>query len=212
MADTAYSQDAPPPPPDLNPPPPHLAICPPAPTLRPPPLESVTDGTVTIRRWLASDADALFHIITNSRARLAAWMPWARRDSPYQRHEAVAFTERTALRWDAGSGWDYAITTGEQVIGSCGLRRREDNPGVDAGYWLAEGHTGKGLATRAVGLLTEQAWGMGVPSVRVVHDEANGRSAGVPRRLGFECEGEVEAEDNPEGRRDTVWVKYRGAS
>ncbi|XWW96589.1 hypothetical protein V2A60_004566 [Cordyceps javanica] len=225
MADISHDQN-PGAPPDLNHHP-HLAICPPAPTLRAPPPESLTDGTVTIRRWQPSDADALFRIITASRERLAAWMPWAARATTYERDEAVAFTERTHRRWERDEGWDYAITIGgagkEQndeegdeeeeaaavVIGSCGLRRRDDHPGVDAGYWLADGHTGSGHATAAVRLLTAQALGgMGAPSVRIVHDEANERSRGVPRRLGFECQGEVDAEDNPEGRRDTVWVKY----
>lgn len=197
--------------PDMNDP--YLAICPPAPTLRAPPASTLTDGTVTIRRWRtsAADADALFAIISASRARLAEWMPWARNPT-YTRDEAVSFTQRTAARWDRDEGWDYAVTVAEsgQVVGSCGLRRREDHPGVDAGYWLADGHTGRGYATRAVRMLTAQALDMHAPSVRIVHDVANVKSRGVPERLGYECQGEVAADDNPEGRPDTVWVKYPG--
>ncbi|OAA77393.1 Acyl-CoA N-acyltransferase [Akanthomyces lecanii RCEF 1005] len=209
MADFSENQ-GPPAAPDMDQP--YLAVCPPAPILRVPPRETLTDGTVTLRRWHASDADALFRIITASRGRLAAWMPWAARKDAYERDEAVGFTARTSKRWDGDEGWDYAITTsadgGEAVIGSCGLRRREDHPGVDAGYWLADGHTGKGYATRAVWMLTEEAFEMLAPSVRIVHDQANEKSRGVPARLGYECQGEVNAEGNPEGRSDTVWVKY----
>ncbi|KAJ6787340.1 hypothetical protein PWT90_06540 [Aphanocladium album] len=200
--------------PDMNEP--YLAICPPAPTLRVPPRETLTDGTVTVRRWRAddADADALFRIITASRARLAEWMPWAKKET-YERAEAERFTRGTVQRFDSeAGGWDYAITVGEHedeaiVVGSCGLSRRDDNPGVDAGYWLAEGHIGKGYATRAVKLLTDEALGgMHAPSVRILHDSANARSRAVAERLGYECQGDVEADDNPEGRPDTVWIKY----
>lgn len=155
MADLSENQ-GPPAPPDMDQP--YLAICPPAPVLRASPCETLTDGTVTLRRWRTSDADALFRIITASRGRLAAWMPWAARKDTYERDEAVGFTARSAKRWDDDEGWDYAITTaadGGEVIGSCGLRRRENRPGVDAAYWLAVGHTGQGHATRAVRMLTE---------------------------------------------------------
>lgn len=212
MADISNDQ-GPAAPPDMSHP--YLAVCPPAPILRGPPRETVTDGTVTLRRWCASDADAdaLFRIITASRGRLAAWMPWARNET-YERNEAVGFTGRTSKRWDGNESWDYAITIAEggemAVIGSCGLRRRQDHPGVDAGYWLADGYTGKGYATRAVSMLTEQAFAMQAPSVRILHDQANVKSRGVPERLGFECQGEVDTDDNPEGRPDTAWVMYPG--
>ncbi|OAR01203.1 hypothetical protein LLEC1_05683 [Akanthomyces lecanii] len=138
-------------------------------------------------------------------------MPWARRDT-YERQEAAGFTERTSKRWDGDEGWDYAITTAEggEVMGSCGSRRPEDHPGVDAGYWLADEHTGEGYATRAVQMLTQEGLEMLAPSVRIAHDKANEKSCGVPTRLGYECQGDVDGEGNSDGRPDTAWVKYPG--
>ncbi|KAM3516079.1 hypothetical protein MY11210_000361 [Beauveria gryllotalpidicola] len=188
MAGISSNQDPLPRPPDfMNVP--HLAICPPASLLRPPPRSLATDGTVTLRRLRVSDASALFRIASASPRRLAAWTSWARCSPPCKLDKAVAFM---AQRWDEGPGWEYAITVRgaekeQVVVGSCGLRRREDHPGVDAGYWLAESSTGKGYVTRAVKLLVEEAWRMGAVSVRIVRDGRDGKSRGVPERLGFEC-------------------------
>lgn len=200
-----------PPQPDMNEP--YLAICPPAPILFPPPKETATDGTVTIRRWREADADVLFRIITASRVRLAEWMPWARNPT-FEPEEAAAFTQRAQTGWEDGTRWGYAITITEGeggkevIVGSCGLRPLKDQPGVNVGYWLAEGHTGKGYATRAAKMLTEAAFEMNAASVRILHDSANLKSRAVPERLGFECQGDVEADENPGGRPDTAWVKY----
>ncbi|KAM3509724.1 hypothetical protein MY10362_000398 [Beauveria mimosiformis] len=194
-----------------------LAICPPAPPLRPPPRSLATDGTVTLRRWRVSDASALIRITSASRSRLAAWTAWVRRSPPFTLDEAVALTQLMAKRWDEGQSWEYAITVRsedkdeEAVVGSCGLRRREDHPGVDAGYWLAEGAEGdteKGYATRAVKLLVEEAWRMGTVSVRIVRDGGDGKGRDVLERLGFECLGEVDAGRMGDERMDMAWIKY----
>ncbi|KAM0739267.1 hypothetical protein ACQRIT_007004 [Beauveria bassiana] len=207
------NHDALPTPPDfLNVP--QLAICPPAPLLRPPPRSLTTDGNVTLRRWRISDASALIRITSASRSRLAAWVAWARRSSPCTLDEAMAFTQLMAQRWNEGQSWEYAITVqgeeeeAEVVVGSCGLRRREDHPGVDAGYWLAESSTGMEYATRAVKLLVEEAWRMDAVSVRIVPDRGDGKGRDVLERLGFECQGEVDAGRKEDERMDMAWVKY----
>ncbi|PQK11695.1 hypothetical protein BB8028_0003g03190 [Beauveria bassiana] len=192
---------------------PQLAICPPAPLLRPPPCSLTTDGTVTLRRWRISDASALIRITSDSCSRLAAWVAWARRSSPCTLDEAIASTQLMTQLWDEGQSWEYAITVqGEEeeevVVGSCGLRCREDHPGVDAGYWLAESSTGMESATRAVKLLVEEAWWMEAVSVRVVRDGGDGKGRDVLERLGFECQGEVDAEREEDERMDMAWVKY----
>ncbi|EJP63846.1 Acyl-CoA N-acyltransferase [Beauveria bassiana ARSEF 2860] len=210
------NQDALPMPPDfLNVP--QLAICPPAPLLRPPPRFITTDGIITLRRWRFSDASALIRITSASRSRLAAWIAWPWRSSPCTLDEAMAFTQQMAQRWDEGQSWEYAITVqgeGEEeeeeevVIGSCRLRRREDHPGVDAGYWLAESSTNMGYATRAVKLLVEEAWRMDAVSVRIVPDRGDGKGRDVLERLGFECQGEVDTGRKEDERMDMAWIKY----
>lgn len=225
MADTNPPYDAqnPPPAPDMNEP--FLAICPPAPSLTRTPRETLTDGVVTLRRWRASDEESMFRAIAASRKRLAEFMPWARGER-YERSEAADFLARSGKRWDDGQGWDYVVTVNGQdsgsnkdkengdgredgeVAGSCSLRRRESHPGLDIGYWLADGFTGKGYVTRAAGMLVDEGFDMGAVSVLIAHEEGNEKSRAVPERLGFECAGVVEGEG---GTRDVQWIKYPDA-
>jgi RimJ/RimL family protein N-acetyltransferase len=57
---------------------------------------------------------------------------------------------------------------------------------LEIGYWVHVAHTGRGVATAAARLLTAAAGRIdGVATVWIVCDEANVRSAAVPRRLGY---------------------------
>lgn len=73
--------------------------------------------------------------------------------------------------------------------------RRIGPGGLEIGYWLAAGHTRKGIATLAAAALT--AIGLSLSSVdhvEIHHNEANIASGGVPTRLGFTNLGKFPAE------------------
>jgi ribosomal-protein-serine acetyltransferase len=63
--------------------------------------------------------------------------------------------------WESGVAYQYAITTSDAVIGSCGLMRRIGPGGLEIGYWLHPAYTWRvarsgagwvgGAGTRAVG-------------------------------------------------------------
>ncbi len=57
--------------------------------------------------------------------------------------------------------------------------------GLEIGYWLHPDYVGRGIATLAIGMLTSEAFRIGADYVEIVHDTANVRSTGIPRRLGF---------------------------
>lgn len=186
-----------------------------SPDLKPPP-ESMTDGIVTLRRWQSSDNDAFCHVINSSRSEFKEWFPWA--DKAYTLQDASAFIQRKARAWTEGRAWSFAITRGrdanEQVLGCCDVSRRSDTTALNAGYWLATEHLGRGYATRAVMLLTSTAFQvMGAPSVHIIHDVANIRSSKIPQRLGFGRVGEFQpshGDENRDNRPDVAWVKYPG--
>lgn len=180
--------------------------------LRPPP-ESMTDGIVTLRRWRVADADGFCHVINSSRAEFVEWFPWAKEH--YGRDKWCEFRERKARGWRQGRTWSYALTRADEpdiVLGSCDLGLSQGNQGLNVGYWLATAYLGRGYATRAAAMLTRSALeDMGSPFARIVHDVANERSARIPRRLGYVCEGETQpppGEENPENRPDVAWIKY----
>lgn len=103
--------------------------------------------------------------------------------------------DRWASEWAAGGDCLYGIFVDGAAAGSCGLHRRLGDDGLEIGYWLRTGFTGRGIATRAARLLTSAAFTVEqIELVEIHHDKANLRSAGVPRRLGFALIGEFEDE------------------
>ncbi|QUC19133.1 uncharacterized protein UV8b_03374 [Ustilaginoidea virens] len=160
---------------------------------RPPPELPIDDGLV-LRRWSPSDAAALHSAASSSLDELARWMPWAA--DGYGREQAQGFLEFTAQAWDSASQLDYALVVDGQPSGSFGLMRARSGraDALEVGYWLATRATGRGMATRAVAVLTRTAFAMGAELVQIRHDALNVKSAAVPRRLGFTCVGVSEEE------------------
>ena len=169
------------------------------------PGEPRTRGEVTVRRWRAEDAQPLNELVAASRKHLLPWMPWATEplDTLEQRRARFSGWER---EWAAGGDCVYGIFVAGAVAGGCGLHRRLGSDGLEIGYWLAPDFTGRGVMTVAAELLTDAAFS--VPEIEVVeihHDQANERSAGVPRRLGFTLARQIGREPQAPGERGVEW-------
>jgi ribosomal-protein-serine acetyltransferase len=161
------------------------------------PNELIELAPVTLRRFRAEDADALFQAVTESLDHLRPWMPWA---AHYSRASAEEYLAGSIKGWDEGTEYNYAIMTavpggsalaggalaGRALAGGIGLMTRCGPGGLEIGYWVHRAHTGRGLATAATAALVRQAFGLpGVDWVEIVHDELNVASGQIPRKLGF---------------------------
>ena len=147
------------------------------------PNEQIEHAPVTLRRFRAEDADALFNAVTESLGELRPWMPWA---VGYSRASAGEYLAGSVRDWDEGTAYNYAIVTGDALVGSIGLMTRCGPGGLEIGYWVHSAYTGRGLATAATAALVGQAFGLpGVDWVEIVHDELNVASGQIPRKLGF---------------------------
>src|SRR5512132_3916819 len=145
------------------------------------PREILTSGPVTLRRWRAADADAVYQVVMQSLEHLLPWMPWA---SGYSHDDAVRFTFQSEQDWESRVAYQYAITTDDAVIGSCGLMRRIGPGGLEIGYWLHPAYTGRGLATTATAALVGQAFALpDIDRVEIVHDQANTASGARGRKV-----------------------------
>ncbi|MEV5176706.1 GNAT family protein [Streptomyces flaveolus] len=159
------------------------------------PAETLTSDRVVLRRWRATDLDALDQAISESLDHLVPWMPWA---ADPGRQQTAGFLARSHEEWETGQAFGYAITTGGVVTGSCGLHRRIGAGGLDVGYWLHPRWTGRGRATMAAGALVHQGFQLaGIDRVEIHHDAANPASGAVAARLGFTEAGRVQAPDGP---------------
>jgi RimJ/RimL family protein N-acetyltransferase len=177
-------------------------------TARPP--ERLEGDGVVLRRPTAADGGRLAAAIAASLEHLRPWMAWAddRATSPERRAEHLA---RVDEGWAAGSEFAYLILDPSEatVLGATGLHRRIGPRAVEVGYWVHVDHGGRGVATAAAQVATEAALALpDVDRVEIHCDEANVRSAAVPRRLGYRLD-RIEDDDvtaPAETGRSMIWV------
>ena len=170
------------------------------------PNELIEHAPVTLRRFRAEDVDALFRAVTESLDELRPWMPWAAED--YRYSSAEEYLAGSVKDWDEGTAYNYAIVTGDALVGSIGLMNRCGPGGLEIGYWVRSAYTGRGLATAATEALVGQAFGLpGVDWVEIVHDELNVASGQIPRKLGFTEAGRRPLDSPPPSGTGTgvVW-------
>jgi RimJ/RimL family protein N-acetyltransferase len=165
------------------------------------------DGT-TLRVLTVDDADAVARMVGESLEHLRPWMPWAGDDQSAD----PAFQRQRLARVLAGDEeWQYGLfhADGSTLLGSFGLMTRRGPRTLEIGYFLHVDAVGQGHATRAVAALTDAARRVrGVREVRIYCDEANVRSAAIPRRLGYRLDRTEERmpEAPAETDRTQVWI------
>jgi RimJ/RimL family protein N-acetyltransferase len=119
---------------------------------------------------------------------------WTRIPSPYTKDDAFAWIALAESMLRAGSAYHLVIADAERdaPLGSAGLEVHNDPPPHgEIGYWVAASARGRGVATRAVRLLT--AWAVercSLPMVEIHVLPANRASHEVARRAGFAPAGQ----------------------
>ena len=167
-------------------------------------------GTLLVRPWAVGDAPAMHAAVTASIDHLRPWMPWIA-DEPLtlvQRRQLIAGWASRRAGGDRGFGM---FVDGE-VVGGCGLHARVGPGGLEIGYWVRVGCTGRGYATAAARLLTDNAFAdPGIDRVEIRHDAANLSSSRVPAKLGYERVGDFRRPPAAPGETglDHVWRMRR---
>lgn len=177
-------------------------------TTRPP--ERIERDGLVLRRPSEADDRALTAAITASLDHLRPWMPWAD-DGAGTPERRRAYLERVAQGWADGTDFAYLVLDPSETIllGGLGLHRRIGPGGIEIGYWVHVDHGGRGVATAAARVATEVARALpDVQRVEIRCDEANVRSAAIPRRLGYRLDRieDDEIEAPGESGRGMVWV------
>lgn len=153
----------------------------------PNPSPKLDAGLVELRHGTLDDADALAQAVSVSLDHLRPWMPWASPEAatPAAQRGRLAAMEQAAAR---GETYEYLmVRPGDGlIVGVISLIRRVGPGGLEIGYWVRAGHTGRGYATVAARALTNA--GLALPDVHRIEihcDRANTASQAVPRRLGY---------------------------
>jgi ribosomal-protein-serine acetyltransferase len=149
------------------------------------PAETLRQGSVTLRRWRAADAELCCRLVRESLDHLKPWMPWATDD--YGAAQAAEFLQRCEDGWAEGIQFGYLILADGEPAGSAGLHARIGPGGLEIGYWVHPAFINRGVATAAAAALTEAAVSRpGVDRVEIHHDVLNQASGRVPEKLGYE--------------------------
>src|SRR5271155_117169 len=117
-----------------------------------PPVRIVT-GDLILERWREDDLEPLFAAISDTLEHLPPWMHWA---AHHEGASVAEFLKESEDAWKRGDRFGFAIRDGHRVLlGSAGLIGRIGPGGLELGYWVHAAHTRRGVATRAVAVLTE---------------------------------------------------------
>ncbi|WSU70978.1 GNAT family N-acetyltransferase [Streptomyces sp. NBC_01102] len=148
---------------------------------------TLTAGPLLLRPWRQDDIPAL----------LAAY------DDPSMRHwlrtqvsgaaDAERWIEAQREGWVSGSRLSFAVTDtarGGELVGNLALKRPV--PGAEsaeAGYWTSAAARGRGVASRALGALTDWAFGTfageGLRRLELLHQVDNAASCRVAEKSGY---------------------------
>lgn len=156
-----------------------------------PPL-SLPDGELSqsglvLRPGRLGDADALVTAIDD--AEVHRWLDAL--PEPYTLDDAHAFLADSRQLWTEGTGAPFVITRNSSLVGGIGLSLDAKTPGLgEVGYWVARAARGQGVATTALSILVD--WAFGVVGLRWIELHAaveNRASRTVAERAGFQQEG-----------------------
>ncbi len=139
----------------------------------------------------ATISDAYHELLAANHERLARW-GWAA--EPPTPDGTRSFLEESGRAWLEGTELPVAIAIpakeGWQLVGTAGLRINRYSQAGDAWYWIDAAFEGRGLVSRAMTILLDQAFGpLGLARVTVHTEAANQRSRALAARLGFTEEG-----------------------
>jgi RimJ/RimL family protein N-acetyltransferase len=154
-----------------------------------PPDPPLTDGVVTLRPF--SDADVEQITASCQDPEIQRFIPIPR---PYQRADAEAYVRRTERQWAEGTKAAFAIVDASDLRMLLGAINVAINGAVgNSGYWVAPWARGRGIAGRALRLLTDWAFasvGLGVILLEIRPE--NAASIAVATRSGYHRAGEID--------------------
>jgi RimJ/RimL family protein N-acetyltransferase len=152
-----------------------------------PPGRLTLGPDLVLRLLRVNDAAAVARAVSESLEHLQPWMPWAREESTretFQRQRLRGVRHKAAI----GEEWQYGLFPRDEssFVGAFGLMPRKWPATIEIGYWVHVDAIGRGYASRASRALTNASLLLpDITTVCIRCDEANTRSAAVPRGLGF---------------------------
>lgn len=149
------------------------------------------DEHTEVRLLRADDADSVYDLTIRNRESLAPWMSWI--DRVIDVSDTYAFLRSAEREAYEHTAFKAGIWRHGTLVGCMDLHDIDwTNGHARIGYWLDKDHTGHGIMTRAVHLLTEYAFeALDLHRIEIHVATENHRSRRIPERLSFTLEGEL---------------------
>lgn len=193
------------------------------------------DNEICVRTFHPDDAEELFQLLEQNRARLRPWIhPSALPETakatrlyaiecyfnslgdPMEALASPYFSEVGRYFRDLDPPLEMGIWLNGNLSGEVALSRLKDSPtAAEFGYWIAQACEGRGIITRCVAALMDHAVDcMGIERFLIGCAVSNQRSRAVAERLGYrffatvpcgEAVGEYVYDRVLYGMRSTVW-------
>ena len=151
-------------------------------------LRIAVDDGIELRPLRLEDAEPVYYLVEANRQRLQEWLPWV--PSMQSAADEAAFIRAGQADLESGAGLSCAITVDRAIVGTIGASIRAANRSAEIGYWVGDGHEGRGIVTRSARALTTfLVTDLDLHRVVIRAATENVRSRAVPERLGFVHEG-----------------------
>ena len=178
--------------------------------------EQLGDEHLTLRAMSLEYLTSAFDAVLESRPEVRRWLWWAQ--DPLDEVSYREFVGSQREKFDHDAEWRYFIFEDQsgELVGGASVDWSESNGlrAANVGYWIRSSRTGRGLATRAAGILTDAAFSYlsDVAVVEIGMDVANTASARVAEKLGFTRGAELDKAIRAPGHtgRGVIWMMRRG--
>jgi PhzF family phenazine biosynthesis protein len=151
----------------------------------PPALQMSLGGGLTLRQPELEDAEELYATVDKNRAYLRQWLPWLEYNTEAAHSaEFIATSRQQAAQ---GVTLNLLICQEGEIAGIVGFNLiNQVNKSGQIGYWLAEGHQGRGIMHRSVRAIMQYGFQeLGLNSLMIAAAMENAKSRAVARQLGF---------------------------
>lgn len=149
-------------------------------------MQTLTSGPIILRGFKDEDQYRLAELCNNIKIwdNLRDFLPF-----PYTRQNAIEFIN---ICKEEDPRKTFVIEYQEELAGCIGLVPQSDiyRLGAEIGYWIGEPYWGHGIATKAVGLITEYGFNqLGLVRIFTGVFDFNKASQRVLEKSGFKLEG-----------------------
>lgn len=174
--------------------------------------ESLESNNIILQRFNMTHAAPLYQFIISERERLSEFLPWPRYIQKVEDEEK--FISSMEKSWEDKLCFGYAIVNShtDEVMGAIDLHAISwENFRGEIGYWIAQKFEGRGYIHEACKRLEQYLFTVGFNRLEIRCNSLNHRSLNIPKRLGYQLEGELreDAMENGHFRNTLIYGLLR---